>query len=741
MSSASLAIYWRMMSRRGIARLLLAVLALAMSWPSAGRDPESLARAQAAFQQGDWPRAERECELALKEQPDNPRAYKLLGMVFVAQQRFENATAPLSRACALAPRDELACYYVGRNYFALSEYEKSRVVLAKALADSPKSDRIKTGLGLTLEALGQAKEAERYLAEAARSGDAQPLSAYGEFLFRQGRVAESVPVLRRAGNREMLNRALAQMTAEPPIHATSPQTPVRFEQIALPMTVNNGAIGEKHQVETMPAGVAVFDYDGDGWPDIFVANGAEVPSLHKSGRNFWNRLFRNNRDGTFSDVTEQAGVAGKGFSMGVAAADYDNDGRTDLFVTGVRENILYHNRGDGTFDDVTTATGIRGDGTWSIAAGWFDFDNDGLLDLFVVQYVLWHAATEPRCGDPRPGYRAYCHPRFYAPLSNKLYRNQGDGTFRDVSAQSGIGAHRGKGMGVAFADYDHDGLTDIFVANDTTPNFLFHNVGHGRFEEVAERAGVAYNGDGRTVSSMGVDFRDYDNDGWEDLFVTDLSNECFMLFRNLGRGTFAEVTQSAGIAASSLRLGGWSAGMFDFDNDGFKDIFTANSHTEDNIELTTSLESRQPASLFVAQGDGTFRHFAAAGKAFYRGAAFGDFDRDGRIDAVVTRLGDSPLVLMNRATTVNHWLAVKLRGRRSNRDGIGARVHVVTDRGSQWNLVTTSVGYAGSSEPVAHFGLGRDAKVRTLEIQWPAGVRQTMADVAADRLVEIVEPE
>jgi hypothetical protein len=371
--------------------------------------------------------------------------------------------------------------------------------------------------------------------------------------------------------------------------------------------------------------------------------------------------------------------------MGVAAGDYDNDGRPDLFVTGVRENILYRNRGDGTFEDVTAAAGVGGDGTWSVAAGWFDFDNDGRLDLFVVRYVAWDPATEPRCGEEGPAYRAYCHPRFYAPLPNALYRNLGDGKFRDVSAESGIAAYRGKGMGVAFADYDHDGRQDIFVTN--------------------------------------------------------LSNECFTLFRNLGRGIFSEVSQSAGIAAPRLRLGGWSTGMFDFNNDGFKDLFTAGSHTEDNIELTSSLESRQPVSLFLSRGDGTFEYAALPGKAFHRGAAFGDFNRDGRIDAVVTRIGERPLVLTNLTDTGNRWLAVRLRGHRSNRDGIGARIHVVTDSGSQWNHVTTSVGYAGSSEPVAHFGLGADATVRLLEIEWPSGARQQLENLAADRYLEIEKPD
>jgi hypothetical protein len=424
----------------------------------------------------------------------------------------------------------------------------------------------------------------------------------------------------------------------------------------------------------------------------------------------------------------------------VAAANYDNDGWPDLFVTGVRENILYRNRGDGTFEDVTANACLKGDHGWAVAAGWFDYNDDGNLDLFVVRYVAWNPVGEPYCGGQKPGYRAYCHPKYYAPLPNSLYRNNGDGTFRDVSVESGIGMHRGKGMGVAFGDYDHDGLLDVFVANDTVPNFLFHNLGNGKFEEVAIAAGVALNGDGRATSTMGADFRDYDNDGWEDVFVTNLSNESFSLFRNTGRRDFAEVTQAARIAGPSLRLGGWSTGIFDFNNDGWKDIFTAGSHADDNVELTSSLESRQPSFVFLNRGDGTFQPLALPGKAFHRGAAFGDFNRDGRVDAVVTRLGEPPIVLANTTASGNHWLGVRLHGHKSNRDGIGSVIHVVSDSGSQWNRVTTSVGYAGSSEPVAHFGLGRSSRIRLLEVRWPSGIQQSLGDLAADQYLDIHEP-
>ncbi len=494
------------------AALAAALVSLNPAAPAGG---DALERGQAAFRHGNWAEAEKEFLSAVREKPRSATALKWLGMVYTAQEKFELSEGPFRDACEIDPREELACYYLGRADYALSRYQESRSAFEKALHYQPDSIRIKRGLGLTLEALGRAQEAERYLQEAAAGSDKDALSDYGQFLFRQGRLKESVAVLERSGDRANLERAVrarGALPAEASTNATAPE--IRFSASELTMIVNNGARGDMHQVETMIAGAAILDYDGDGWPDIFIANGAAVPGLEKRDASFSNRLFRNNRDGTFTDVTDKAGVAGRGYSMGVAVADFDNDGWPDLFVTGVRENILYRNRGDGTFEDVTQKAGLKGDGTWSVAAGWFDYDNDGLLDLFVVHYVQWDPAKEVFCGDNRIHYRTYCHPGYYAPLANALYHNRGDGTFEDVSASSGIAAHRGKGMGVAFGDYDRDGLTDILVANDTVPNFLFHNLGRGRFEEVALKAGVAYNGDGRAISGMGVDFRDYDNDGW-----------------------------------------------------------------------------------------------------------------------------------------------------------------------------------------------------------------------------------
>ena len=697
-------------------------------------------RGREAFRRGDWAHAEMSFAAAAKENPASAIAFKWLGMVYAAQENFALAEPQFRRACELDPREDLACYYLGRAEYALGRFQQSRGAFEIALRQQPRSDRVKHGLGLTLEGLGEIDKAGRYLKEAAASGDPRILSDYGQFLMRQGKLDESIAEFKRAGDARNLERALSSRAAAGR-HATadSPPAPVRFTSAELPMVVRNGATRDMHQIETMIAGVAVFDYDGDGWPDIYVANGATSPGLEKVDGSYYNRLFRNRHDGTFEDVTGEAGVAGRGYSMGVAVGDFDGDGHPDLFVTGVRENILYRNRGDGTFEDVTGKAGLKGDGSWSVAAGWFDFDNDGRLDLFVVDYVRWDPAREPFCGDIGNNRRSYCHPEYYPPLANVLYRNRGDGTFEDVSAASRIGAHTGKGMGVAFADYDHDGLTDIFVANDTVPNFLFHNLGNGRFEEVALRAGVALNEDGRALSSMGADFRDMDNDGLEDIFVTALTNEGFSLFRNLNRH-FRDVSQPSRLTAASLRLSGWSAGIYDFNNDGLKDLFAATGHALTNSEILTGAESRQAPSVFLNRGDGRFDYSAVAGKALYRGAAFGDLNLDGKVDVVLTRLNEPPIVLTNVTETRNHWLRVRLRGHGVNRDAIGARIRVVSETGAQWNQITTSVGYAGSSEPEAHFGMGQDSRVRTLEIWWPSGARQSLQGLAADRRLEIEEP-
>jgi len=520
-------------------------------------------------------------------------------------------------------------------------------------------------------------------------------------------------------------------------------SPIRFREVAsqagLNFVLQNSPTPRKHMIETMPGGVAAFDYNGDGRTDIFFTNGASIPSLEKDSPKFLNRLYRNEGGMKFTDVTLEAGVAGAGYSMGVAAADYNNDGFTDLFVAGVYRNSLYRNLGNGKFEDVTKEAGIKSD-KWSVAAGWFDYDNDGWLDLFVVNYAHWTPDFDRFCGDRDRNLRVYCHPKYFEGLSSTLYRNRRDGTFEDVTAKAGIGAHIGRGMSVAFADYDNDGLMDVFVTNDNMPNFLFRNRGDGTFEEVGLQAGVALTNNGLPVASMGADFRDYDNDGLPDLNVTALAGETFPLFRNMGKGVFQDATHQSRLAALTTTRSGWSNGFFDFNNDGWKDLFTANSDVNDLIDLFQSTHYKQSNSLFANLGNGTFEDVSAeAGFTLsraHRGSAFADFDNDGKIDVVVSALGEPAELWQNVSPEAHHWIVLKLIGSRSNRDGIGARIQL----GSQFNHMTTAVGYASSSSAGVHFGTGKLEKIDRIEIRWPSGVVQVLRTVATNQILEVHEP-
>ena len=525
------------------------------------------------------------------------------------------------------------------------------------------------------------------------------------------------------------------LLAEPP--------PIRFREVAaaagLDFVLHNSPTERKHMIETMPGGIAILDYDGDGRPDIYFTNGAALPSMEKSSPKFSNGLFHNEGNMKFRDVTESAGVGGAGYSMGAAAADYDNDGHTDLFVAGVNRNTLYRNLGKGKFEDVTAKAGIR-QGEWAVAAGWFDYDRDGKLDLWVVHYAKWSPAFDRFCGDAARGPRIYCHPKYFEGLASTLYRNRGDGTFEDVSVKAGIAAHPGRGMSVGFADYDQDGFPDVFVTNDNMPNFLFHNKGNGTFEEVGLQAGVALRDHGKAVASMGVEFKDYDNDGRPDLFVTALAGETYPVFRNTSAG-FNDATYLTRIGALSIKHSGWGLGLFDFDNDGWKDLFTANSHVNDRVELFESAVYREANTVFRNVA-GKFSDVSAeagltALAKAHRGASFADFNGDGRIDAVVSALGEPAELWENVSPAAGHWLVVKLRGVKSNRDGIGSRIRI----GNQYAEMTTALGYASSAAVGVHFGLGSQAVVERIEIRWPrGGSPQVLERVKADQVLVVTEP-
>jgi hypothetical protein len=532
---------------------------------------------------------------------------------------------------------------------------------------------------------------------------------------------------------------------------------VRFTDITQVVKVDfkdeNSATSDKYLVETMGGGVALLDYDNDGRLDIFFVNGAKIDdpmperkAPDKSDSKFWNRLYHQNADGTFTDVTEKAGLTGipqNRYGMGVAVGDYDNDGFEDVYVTNYDGNTLYHNNGNGTFSDVTKKAGVAAGG-WSASAGFFDYDNDGNLDLFVTRYVNWTFSTNRYCGEKPPGLRAYCHPDNYDGVTNILYHNNGDGTFTDVSAKAGVANPNGKGLGASFADYDGDGFTDIFVANDSVQSFLYHNNGNGTFSEVGLLTGVGYNEDGKTFAGMGVDFSDYDNDGRPDIFVTDLSNERYKLFHNNGDGTFREMTNASGVGGATLTFSGWSTHLFDYDNDGWKDLFVAQGHVMDTIEHTSpNLKYMEPPLMLRNEGG----HFTRVilGPAFQtdwagRGAAFGDLDNDGDVDIVVSNLGQKASVLRNDGGNRRNWIGIQTVGTKSNRDGIGSRVKVVSASGlTQFFTVNTAIGYLSASDKRINVGLGPDSFAKMIEITWPSGIVQKFESVKAGQMLKAVE--
>src|SRR6266436_3515419 len=529
--------------------------------------------------------------------------------------------------------------------------------------------------------------------------------------------------------------ATTSTTGAPLFEAKLPQ--------GIDFTLQNSPTPQKHLIETMPGGVALLDYNNDGLLDIFFVNGGRLTTPLPTPENFdrkdpryWNRLYRQNKDGSFIDVTEQAGLAKAGdgnYGMGVAVGDYDNDGYPDLYVTSYGKNILYHNNGDGTFTDVTAKAGVAGGG-WSVSAGFFDYDNDGKLDLFVTRYMEWDADHNKICGGD---WHTYCPPNAFPATTCRLYHNRGDGTFEDVTERSGLAAKKGRALGVAFADYDGDGFTDIFVSNDGMQQYLFHNNGDGTFTECGLESGVAFTADGKGMSGMGAVFQDYDNDGRPDVLVTVLPREIYSLYHNEGGGNFNYASLEAGLGTLTSMSSGWGVGLEDFDNDGWKDLFVAQGHVLDNVEqIDPSLRYREIPLLAMNQ-HGRFQgnDSGTSSPLVGRGAAFGDLNNDGWQDVVMTVLGGRPQVFLNRGGK-QHWLVVTLRGTRSNRDGLGACVRV----NGQTRFTTTAGSYLSASDKRLHFGLG-PGETAKVEIVWPSGIRQTLNDVHADQLLEIREPE
>jgi enediyne biosynthesis protein E4 len=733
-------------------------------------DPDAVKRrALALAQAGQYAEARADLERLVSERPGDRLARKLLARVLIAAGATSDAASHLERLVRTNDTDAEAWSLLGRLHQDAQRFGAAAQALERAVRLDADDTAALTALANAYVGIGRIDTADATFARAIRTNGrrskptAEPHASYAIFLLRGNRRQEAEAQARQGAAIDPAHplvkdalRALERRPAgiTPPAPDQTLPAP-RFIDIAaeagIAFTLQNSPTPEKHQIETMPGGVAVLDYDRDGFMDIYFTNGARSPSLQRSGREYWNRLYKNLGNRHFADVTEQAGVQGDGYMMAAAAADFDNDGFPDLFVAGVGRNILYRNLGNGTFRDVTadarlTSTHQKYGPMWSIHGTWLDFDLDGWLDLFIVNYCVWDPAREPYCGEKAPGLRTYCHPRHYAPLPNQLFRNNRDGTFRDVSIDSGIGRHLGKGMGAAVGDVDDDGWPDVFVANDTEPNFLFRNRGDGTFEDIAAAWGVAFNQFGAPVSAMGADLRDIDNDGRLDLFVTDLSNEGFLLYRHAGTH-FDDVSDVSGITFATLPYAGWSNPIADYNNDGWKDLFSANGHVTDNVESIQGRPYRQGNLLLVNRGNGTFRDASSeAGDltkpGAHRGAVVSDLDNDGRLDLVVTALGERARVLRNASVSAGQWLMLRLVGRRSNRDGLGTIVRATLDDGRVLvSHATTSVGFASSSDPRVHIGVPPKRSVTLLTLRWPSGARQTIQRPAPNRILTIEEPE
>jgi len=550
--------------------------------------------------------------------------------------------------------------------------------------------------------------------------------------------------------------AVAQVPFPPPTPAAKPINPaqLRFtditEKLGIDFRHQPGLTSRKYILESFGGGIAVFDYDNDGRPDIFFVNGAAIGDPmkpgefpRKTGPEFWNRLYHQGKDGTFTDATAKSGLAGEGYSLAVAVGDFDNDGFDDLYVTGFESSHLYHNNGDGTFTDITSKAGVAATG-FSSGAAWVDYDNDGLLDLIVTRYASWDFNSTLSCGTPER--RDYCGPERFAPSTLTLYHNDGQGHFTDVTARAGLSGLQVKGLGIDLADFDHDGWIDIFLANDTWPQMILHNKGDGTFEEVGLASGIATDDNGHNFAGMGIDASDYDNDGWPDLLIDDLSLQRYSLYRNNGNGTFSYTSSSTGLAQITARMAGWGLRFADFDNDGQKDIFVAQGHVNDNIDAAMPMIHYRQSPLILLNTGATFRNISAtAGPVFQerwdaRGLAIGDLHNTGRLDVVISTNDGPAHVLRSDLGVGRHWLSLKLQGTRSNRDAIGATVMVETADGKrQYATVRTAASYFSSSDPRLHFGLAEHTSVSKIEVHWPSKIVQTFTGVTADKVFLICE--
>lgn len=528
--------------------------------------------------------------------------------------------------------------------------------------------------------------------------------------------------------------------------------PVKFVDVAqlsgIRFRHDNAASPEKYLIETMGSGCGWIDYDQNGLLDLYLVNGAAT-RIYAPAHALRGALYRNNGDGTFTDVTDKAGVGAEGlFGMGVVVGDYDNDGFPDLVVLGYGRCILYHNNGNGTFSDVTARAGVANAGRWASSAAWFDYDNDGRLDLVIANYIDWSPDRNFWCGEHGPGMRSYCHPDDYNGQPPTLYHNNGDGTFTDVGEKSGLGLKPGNGLGVVTFDYDDDGWQDVFISNDSMANFLFHNNRDGTFREVGYVAGVAVSADGLPEAGMGTDAADTTGDGRMDLVVTHLDSQLARLYRNMGDGIFDDATLRSRLGYTTFHMSGFGARFMDYDNDGARDIFMANGHVLDNIErYSSSVHYAEPKLMFRNLGKGIFENVSdRLGADFLlprvsRGAAIGDFDNDGDLDVLVNNNGEAPQLLRNDGGNANHWLQIFLIGTKSNRDGVGARIKLVAGDLVLYDQKKGGMSYQSAQDPRLHFGLGNRQVVDSVHIVWPSGSATTLQNLKADRVITIKEEQ
>jgi enediyne biosynthesis protein E4 len=535
---------------------------------------------------------------------------------------------------------------------------------------------------------------------------------------------------------------------------TGPSVPHTFSEVAQQAGIRfrhqASHTSQKYMIEPMAAGVAWLDFDSDGLLDLFFVNGAALDDPMPKGKlpvksdpQYWNRLYRNRGNGTFVDVTERSGLQGEGYGMGVAVGDYDNDGKPDLYVTNFGRNLLYHNKGNGTYEEVTERARVTGKG-WCSGAAFLDYDRDGYLDLIVSRYADWDFDNNPWCGPERLKLRGYCHPNVFQSVTHLLYHNQRDGTFLEVSERARIASHPGKGLGIAVNDFDQDGWPDILVANDTVAEQLFRNNGDGTFSEMGLLKGVAYNSNGQAFAGMGADFEDYNNDGWPDILLNALSLQGYVLFRNK-RGEFEDVSEETGITRITMPYSGWGMKFFDYDDDGWKDVFVAQGHVLDTISIDFPNIPYKQRLLMMRNQGGKFEDVSdQSGPAFRepqaaRGVAFGDFDNDGFVDLVVNINDGSPMLLRNNGSG-QRWIIVDTVGSSSNRDGIGAKVRMVSESGAeQYGFVSTASSYLSASDKRVHFGVGKDRRIKSLEIRWPSGIVQELKDVETNQVLTVKE--